>query len=365
LIDTATLSGPGRQLTAIAQEVRRHGVEIVVILFRRAGHPSSPLIRHLEQAGVECVELPERGRLDFRLVARVRSVLRALAPDVVQTHSYRTTAIVFLLRNLGLQRPWVAFQHGATAQDRKVRFYHWLDRRLASRADRVIVMSRGHLDRWGREQRPKVQVIYNAVIPLSARQPNGRSQVEAEPPPVFGVVGRLSFEKGVDVFLQACALLRQRGQRFSALVVGDGPERDRLEALRAELQLSDVVVFRPTTPDVRSVYAALDALVIPSRSEGLPNVLLEALSEDLPVVSTAVGAVPEVLTEADAGIVVTPGDAGALADAMARIANVGRTPAAREARRACVERFSLEARGRAHVALYRDLTSTRRGTARR
>jgi glycosyltransferase involved in cell wall biosynthesis len=103
------------------------------------------------------------------------------------------------------------------------------------------------------------------------------------------------------------------------------------------------------------VYAAVDALVIPSRSEGLPNVLLEALAEDLPVVATGVGGVSEVLQDPMAGLVVPPGDPEALADAMARVVEAGRTPAARQARRTCVQRFSLDARARAHVALYREL----------
>jgi glycosyltransferase involved in cell wall biosynthesis len=354
LIDSATVSGPGRQLAAIAREVRQYGVDLVVILFRRTGRPSSPLVRHLEQAGVDYVELPERGPLDARLASRVASVLRERAPDVLQTHSYRTTAIVYLLRLAGLRLPWVAFQHGATAQDAKVRFYHWLDHRVAARAERVVIMSEQHRQRW-RRHAGKVRVIHNAVIPLTGTPSVPDSAAPVGLRPVFGVVGRLSFEKGVDVFLRACDVLRRRDRAFSALIVGDGPELDRLLALRTDLGLVDAVVFRPSTADVRSIYAAIDALVIPSRSEGLPNVLLEALAEDLPLVSTAVGAVPEVLQDPMAGLIVPPGDPAALADAMTRIIDTGRTPAARRARRTCVERFSLAARARAHVALYREL----------
>jgi glycosyltransferase involved in cell wall biosynthesis len=353
LIDTATVSGPGRQLTAMAQQVRRDGVDVLVILFRRDGRPSSGLVQHLEEAGVDHVELPDHGPLDANVVRRVASVLRERAPDVLQTHSYRTTAIVYLLRLAGLRLPWIAFQHGATAQDAKVRFYHWLDRRLAARAERVVIMSERHREHW-RRHAAKVRVIHNAVIPFTT-SPAPNSAVPVGPRPVFGVVGRLSFEKGVDVFLRACDVLRRRGRAFSALIVGDGPELERLVALRAELALGDAVAFHPSTAAIRSVYAAIDALVIPSRSEGLPNVLLEALAEDVPVVSTGVGGVPEVLQDPMAGFVVPPGDPEALADAMARAVDTGRTPAARQARRACAERFSLDARARAHVALYREL----------
>jgi glycosyltransferase involved in cell wall biosynthesis len=318
----------------------------------------------LEQAGVDYVELPDQGPLDAQVARRVASVLRDWAPDVLQTHSYRTTGIVYLLRLAGLRLPWVAFQHGATATDAKVRFYHWLDYRLAARAERVVIMSERHRERWQRHA-AKVRVIYNAVIPLSGAPPTPDSAARIGPRPVFGVVGRLSFEKGVDVFLRACDVLRRRDRTFSALVVGDGPELDRLLALRAEFGLGDVVAFRPSTAAVRSIYAAIDALVIPSRSEGLPNVLLEGLAEDLPLVSTAVGAIPDVLQDPMAGLVVPSEDPTALADAMVRVVEVGRTPAAQRARRACVERFSLDARARAHVALYCELLDEWRRETRR
>jgi glycosyltransferase involved in cell wall biosynthesis len=320
-------------------------------------------VGHLEQAGIEYVELADAGPLDLRLPRRVASVLRERKPLVVQTHSYRTTAIVWLLRLAGVRLPWIAVQHGATAQDLKVRVYHWLDRRLAARADRIVIMSERHRAAWAR-QAAKVRVIHNAVIPLASAGPSDWA-TPAGARPVFGVVGRLSLEKGVDVFLHACDALRRRGRTFSALVVGDGPELERLLALRSELGLSDVVTFQPSTPAVRSVYAAVNALVIPSRSEGLPNVLLEALAEDLPVVATAVGGVPEVLRDPMAGLVVPPEDPGALADAMLRVIDVAGAPGAREARQACVERFSLDARARAHVALYRELVAETRAAVQR
>ncbi len=359
LIDSAILSGPGRQLTALARAIRAHGVDIVVILFRRAGRAPSPLVRHLEEAGVEYVELTDSGPLDLSLASRVASVLRTRRVDIVQTHSYRTTAIVWLLRRGGgVRLPWIAFQHGATAQDRKVRFYHWLDRRLAPAADQIVLMAAGLREGWRRHAR-KVRVIYNAVVPLHGKSVEGGSAPIGGVRPVYGVVGRLSHEKGLDLFLQSCALLRQRGRVFSAVIVGDGPEHDRLKALNDELGLGTVVSFVPATAEVGSIYRALDALVIPSRSEGLPNVLLEALAQDVPVVSTAVGAVTEVLSDPAAGLVVPPGDPAVLADAMERVLEVGRTPAAREARRRCVERHSLAARTAAHLTLYRELTGGR------
>jgi glycosyltransferase involved in cell wall biosynthesis len=106
---------------------------------------------------------------------------------------------------------------------------------------------------------------------------------------------------------------------------------------------------------VEALYSRLDLLVIPSRSEGLPNVLLEALRADVPVVATRVGAVPEVIDSPLAGVLVPPNDPIALADAIERSLRVGNRDEARAARREVAERFSLERRATQHLTLYADL----------
>jgi glycosyltransferase involved in cell wall biosynthesis len=172
--------------------------------------------------------------------------------------------------------------------------------------------------------------------------------------PRIGVIGRLSHEKGVDLFLESFRLLADRGVRAHAILVGDGPEGERLAAQAATLGLGDSVHFLGAVYPVDPLYSELDLVVIPSRSEGLPNVLLEALHAGRPVVSTDVGAVTEVLADSAAGRVVPPLDPAALAAAMASaLADPEGTGAA--ARRTAADRFSLDRRVTAHVALYREL----------
>ena len=270
-----------------------------------------------------------------------------------------------LLRRTGAVWPWIGFFHGETRENLKVKLYHWLDRRMLAAADRVVVMSRLHLERWSRLG-PKLRVVHNAALPLppDSRDPLGGAAPSARDHarPRIGVVGRLSPEKGVDLFLHACRELLRRDLTFTATVVGDGPERARLEQLRDSLGLAGQVEFTGATPAMNALYASLDLLVIPSRSEGLPNVLLEAMSADVPVVATRVGAVPEVLDSPLAGVVVPPESPGALADGIAKALPLKNDPAARHARRAVVERFSVERRALHHLELYTDVRRPRRTT---
>jgi glycosyltransferase involved in cell wall biosynthesis len=337
------------------------GVEIRVVTFHRAGRARSPYLEYLERAGVRCEVLEESGPLDARLLVRLHRLLSSWKPDVVQTHGYRPTALAYALRSAGARWPWIAFFHGVTTENLKVRLYHWLDRRMRSSADRVIVMSRTELEGQSRLG-ARASVLHNAAIPLppepvaAAPSMSARGTTTA---PRIGVVGRLSPEKGVDVFLHACKGLVDRGVAFSAIVAGDGPERRSLEQLRDDLGLAERAHFVGGIAAVQSLYASLDLLVIPSRSEGLPNVLLEALRADVPVVATSVGAIPEVLEGSAAGELVPAGSADALADAITRALRLKQDAASRAARGDVVARFSVERRAQAHLRMYEELLCRR------
>jgi glycosyltransferase involved in cell wall biosynthesis len=298
------------------------------------------------------------------MALRVADVLRHWRPSIVQTHGYKATAVAYLLRRLRLAWPWVGFFHGTTTEDLKDRFYHWVDRRLLGTAERIVVMSQAQA-RAFRHCNGRVRIIYNAALaPPPAGNPAERERLAALAGslgrPLVGVVGRLSPEKGVDLFLDACAVLVRRGLAFSVLVVGDGPERASLEARSSGLGLASRVRFLGHVHNVDVVYENLDLVVLPSRSEGLPNTLLEALQADVPVVATAVGGVPEAVGASSAAHLVAPGSATVLAEAIERALTQGDPPEAAAARRDVSSRFSLERRLEAHVELYRDLLEERR-----
>lgn len=358
LIDTVQLSGPGRQLAALARCLSSRGVDLRVVTFHRTGRARAPYLDHLDGANVRYLVLPESGPLDARLIARLRRVLADWAPSIVQTHGYKPSALACLLRLAGAEWRWIAFSHGTTTENPKTRFYHWLDARLMARADRVVAMSRRHqaaLSHLG----GRACVVYNAVLPAAPEDARAAPGLPADlvdmPRPVLGVVGRLSPEKGVDVFLHACGELARRAVEFSAVVAGDGPQRKELETLRDALDIHDRVRFVGTLAQVESLYSCLDLLVIPSRSEGLPNVLLEALRANIAVVATQVGAVPEVIDSPGAGTLVLPEAPVALADAIERSLAGENDAEATAARRMVAERFSLERRVLAHLELYADV----------
>ena len=356
-MDATTVSGPGRQLAALVPHLAASGVDVKVVLFQRTGRPKPPYADFLADAGIPHVVLRENGRFDATLLGKVSELLDAWAPHIVQTHSYRPTAIAYALRRRGAAWRWVAFFHGTTNENLKVRLYHWIDRKLVRAADRIVVMTCAQADLFG-GLGARVRQIHNAVLadPGSARLPDAVARrIEAVGRPRLGVIGRLSHEKGVDIFLDAFRLLADRGIAAGAVIAGDGPERERLAVQAARLGVAGSVHFLGAVHPADPLYPELDLVVIPSRSEGLPNVLLEALSAGRRVVSTDVGAVTEVLEDAAAGRVVPARDPVALADAIA--AGLAEpVEAGADARRVAVDRFSIERRRAAHVALYEEVT---------
>ena len=135
--------------------------------------------------------------------------------------------------------------------------------------------------------------------------------------PAAGSLGRLSLEKGHDVLIRAMAGLP--GTRL--VLIGDGPVRPDLERLADQLRLQPRPVFAGETDRPLTALAALDVVVLPSRTEGLPQSLLEAMALGRPVVASAVGAVPDALDHGGAGLLVPPEDPGALRAALARLLN--------------------------------------------
>jgi glycosyltransferase involved in cell wall biosynthesis len=351
LIAAESVSGPARQLTALAAGLAARDMEFLVLLTARS-RSRPPLADWLERAGVTHDIVPDRGPLDWRMIDRTRSAIESFGASLLQTHGYKATAIGAALRHRGMTRPWVGFYHGATRKGLKDVAWQSVERHLLRSADRIVIVAPAQAALFaGREG--VLRLIDNAVVP----EPGGGAtlRLPATTRPVIGVIGRLSEEKGVDVFLHACHRLQSQGHAFTACVAGDGPQRDVLHALAGRLGLRDRVMFLGQLDSAAGLYPQLDLLVIPSRSEGMPNVLLEALGADVPVVSTRVGAVPDVLQDAAAGVLVQPDDPEGLAAGILEALQRGRTPAAAAARARAADRYSLDARMERHVELYREL----------
>ncbi len=262
VLDTWIVSGPGRQLAALVGALAPRGIDLRIVMFQRAGREPSPFIAYLRSLGIEPTVLPERGAADPGALLGLRTALSGIAPHVVQSHGYRPTGLVSLLR---LARPswrWIGFFHGATRQDLKDRLYNRLNLLMLARAERLVVLSEEHRG-WFSAMGERVRIIHNAV--LSLPQPPKPADFAALRSPgvkLIGVVARLSHEKGVDVALAALAMMRSAGHAVALAVAGDGPEEPALRRQTEALGLTGHVHFLGRVADVAALYRSLDLVMI-------------------------------------------------------------------------------------------------------
>ena len=368
ILEATTITGPAKNLLQFAQCARGQ-VDVEIAVFRREGQ-SNLLIETAGRLAIPVHAVPEAGRFDLTVVRALRSLAGELKPDVVQSHAVKSH---FLTRASGLHRmaPWVAFHHGYTWPDRRAKTYNQLDRWSLRAADCVLTVSepfRRELVRRG-VAAERIEVVHNAIDPQWGRRDKSpeasaalRARLGIGPGKrVVLIVGRLSSEKDHGTLLEAMRRVQGAVPDAHLAIVGDGPERPRIEETIRRLGLVGSVTLAGQVPSAEPYYGIADLCVLSSLSEGSPNALLEAMAAGAPVVATAVGGIPEMVTHGESAMLVKPGDCEAMTNAIAALLSDGelaRRLAAR-AREIVLERHAPEARVRRLVEIYRRLKSSK------
>jgi glycosyltransferase involved in cell wall biosynthesis len=280
----------------------------------------------LESQGLPVARVAEvDSRWDWPGMVRTWRQFRRARPDLLHVHHVWPAADRYLatLAEVAGVPHLVVTEHiegraHSVAQEQ-------LKRRELGRAEAVTAVSAAVVDSLVRDygvDRARVRVVPNgAETPdETAERPAARRLREhfgaGALRPFWVCAGRLEHQKGQDVLLDALAEVRRRGLEFVAVLAGEGTLRGAYEERARRLGLADRVHFLGQVDDLGPLLAAADAVVLPSRWEGMPLVLLEALARARPVVASAVGGVPEVVTDGEHARLVPPDDPGALAGAL-------------------------------------------------
>jgi glycosyltransferase involved in cell wall biosynthesis len=273
----------------------------------------------INEAGPHVHAWPLPPRAYGRERMNLTDLCRSVRPDVVHTHGYRAD-VVDGLAAVRLGIPVVSTAHGFPEGGWKNRTYLQLQRRAHRRFSAVVGVSRPVADELRRARVPghRIHCIPNAWSgdePRYDRQTARRRLEVPEDGLRVGFVGRLSEEKGCDLFLDALA--RMGNDSVAASVIGDGPRRGVLEERAGALGLEDRVRWHGLVPGAGELMKAFDVFVLSSRTEGTPIVLFEAMAAGVLIVATKVGGVPDVLDDEEA-LLVEP-DASELGNAIASV----------------------------------------------
>lgn len=341
------------------------GGRVGVALTLDPGAPLGAGFGDLAALGVELfpLEVPARAYLVERRA--LDAVLTAFPAQVVHTHGYRADLVAgWAAWRAGRVR--VSTLHGFTGGDWKNRLYERLQLRALRGYDAVVAVSAPIVTRLAGLgfRDAQVALIPNGWAPHVPPLSRGEARAALGLPAsgaLVGWVGRLSREKGADVFLDALA--RLDGTEAVGVIIGEGRERAGLQADARRLGIESRLRWLGLRPAAGRYMAAFDAFVLSSRTEGTPIALLEAMAAGVPVVAAAVGGVPAVVADAEEALLVAPEDPVALAQALQRTLDDpgGAALRAGRARARLATDHALRPWLERHQALYTQLLARRRG----
>ena len=361
VITELEVGGAERCLAQVAAGLdRAQFAPVVYALAARPAESRAGLVRQLDQAEVPVHFVGVRAVWQLRTAVRtLRALLARERPQIVQTFLFHANVVGALaVRGLSGLRLVQGMRVADPSWPRQL-----VERWATRRAAKVACVSRSVADFCAARLRvpaDKLVVIPNGVDVAAYRDlPRGDLRPWGVPPGRRAIVfvGRLHPQKGLDWLFSFAPQLFERLPEHDLLLVGDGPERATLEARARAQGLQQRVHWAGWSPRVPQILGAADLLVLPSRWEGMPNVLLEAMAAGLPIVSTRAHGVDELLGPLAEEQAVAFGDSQGFLDRAARLVHDRRSgnrvgQANRQRVAAC---FSRQAMLQAYEALYRSL----------
>jgi len=356
--------GMERIVLHLAKSLVDRGNDVLVVCMERGGQ----LYPLLKQAGVFAVVINSTGSADVSGLYRLISALRSFEPSVVHLHDYSSLPYAAVANFFAGRNPLLFTAHGLLYEgfeplQKRLRFFSRFLTSISAVSSKVAQRHKMYLA-WKKE----IPVISNGVPEVSI-DPQNRCLVREElgideDTFLFLAVGNPRPEKAFEDLLDAAGLLRDQGYNFYVAIAGTLTESDYCQNLLKQLdsmELQDHCLFLGFRDDTAALYAAADAFVLSSRSEGLPMVILEALMTGLPVISTRVGGIADAV-----GCIVElvdPCDPVQLSRAMNKALdekNTGTAQISREERVKYIkDRFGLESMAEQYLKYYASISRQR------
>ncbi|MFH1618394.1 MAG: glycosyltransferase [bacterium] len=361
-------SGGGETyLRGLASFADRTKTELVFVFTEKSSFENE-----MRAKGFNCIFTPVKSLLDPAAVFRLAKAFRRIQPDIIQTHGVRIGFYARIAAKLAgvphvISTVHVSLENYRISPLRK-KLYMTAERLTSGLASRVICVTdylKKDYARYAGFPEERISVIYNGVdtgrfCPSAERRAAFRKDLGLDKDFLVGCAGRLAEEKRYEDVLDAIAVLSKQGRKNIRLVfAGDGPLDSYLRQKADASGMAGMVRFLGRRTDMPEVLSGLDALVLSSDSEGMPYVLLEAMSCGCPVVATSVGDIPLITENGRCAMLVPARAPDKIAGALARLMDDSKaagvmTAAAREK---VVKDFSIKRTVETTERLYRELIS--------
>ncbi len=300
------LGGPGKGLLQFIRNAEKDSFEYVLVNFIQKGQKTFEFMEVAKSKNVNFRLLKQKLWLDPTLFVQAIRIYREYECNIIQSHGYKGHIIAYVLSRF-FGATWVGMVHGWTNENIKIRIYNLLEKWLLRFPDKVITVSPVLQDtvsilRKGKSTELILNAIDSSEIPFDETLPDLREYYNIGCDEiVIGVFGRFSPEKGHKIYIRALEQVVQLHPKIKTFFVGEGAEMQNLKDLAMKCGVKDKVMFCGHQMYVGNYYRAVDLVVLPSLSEGLPNVVLEAMAMEKAVLSTNVGGVSEIISHNDTG----------------------------------------------------------------
>lgn len=344
--------GPEKTILNSARFLEGTGYRSIAVYLHAPGDAGvADLAAKAKEKNSPFIALPDASLIDFKTLKALREICEREKVTIWHGHDYKSNLYGLLLKKKAKLR-LITTVHGWVKHTRKTPIYYAVDRWCIKRYEQVVCVSRD-LEAKCLEfgvNRDRLHHIANAIdveefqTRRDAREFSGRI--------VIGAVGRLSVEKGFDLLISAVATLVHEGLDLELHIAGEGEEREALLKHAQDSGIADRVKLLGFQSDTVALFESFDLFCLSSLREGLPNVVLEAMSMEVPVLATRCGGMESFATDREEALLCETGSAEALANGLRELAGGSelRTQLTRTARARIERDFSFAARMRRLVA---------------
>lgn len=300
----------------------------------------------------EVIAVPDSGIWDLSVVREAIRVCRERNVKIWHAHDYKSNVLGLLVRRFH-KMALVTTVHGWVNHTRRSPLYYWIDRKSLPFYDHVVCVSEDLYEqcRSLRVAAENCTLIDNAIDINEFQRASDTSVAKqrlgfSANRVLVGAVGRLAEEKGFHLLIQAVEQVMQSGIDMELIIIGDGEQRAKLAAQISASPYADRIHLLGFRADTIALYEAMDLFVLSSLREGLPNVLLEAMAMEVPVLATRIAGVPKLIQDQQNGRLIPAGSVPALTSTMTAVLQDPKQQAElrRAARKTIEEQFSFDVR---------------------
>lgn len=362
-IVSGTGGGPEKTILATPRHLKGSRYSAFALYLHAPGDPGIAVLqRRAEAAGCELVLVPDPYPFDPRTLRRLVDIAREREVGIWHGHDYKSNFYgLYVAKQLSI--PFVTTMHGWVKPSWKTPLYFAIDRWCLRRARAVMAVSQDLYEAAlrARVDPRRLSRIENGIdtghFLRRCRPEQSEARVRHKAAFVIGAVGRLSIEKGFDLLIRACEALLDRGHDFELWIAGEGDQESSLRAQIAASPHRERLRLMGFQEDTRALFESFDLFALSSLREGLPNVVLEAMALELPVLATRCGGLAEFLRDGEDARLVEPGSVEALVRGLGELleAPALRSALGAAARARVVRECSFAQRIAAEIAVYERL----------